>query len=487
LPRARSAALVLAILTVAAGWTWNTKVAGGADSYGYVSQAVLWRHGALTIDQPFVADVPWPLAADTFSPLGYRPSADHLVPIYSPRMPMLMAAAVVVGGSSAMFWVVPLAGGVLVLATFAIGRAIAGAIVGLIAAAIVATSPTFLYMVVQPMSDVPAAAAWAAALACVLTGSPLLAAVGGLATSLAILIRPNLAPIAIVLAVAAFVRSRRALIPFVLCAVAGPAIVGVLNARLHGSPFASGYDLTDAFSLAYVLPNLARYGRWLLAEPALVVGLCALAFNLRRLWALAAIAAIVLVSYLVYVPFDAWWFLRYLLPAWPMLAIGAALVIARAGRAALALVAVVMVAGVWQAGRLGAFDLARAEAKYVDVAQTVRTMTSPRDVIISRQHSGSLRYYGDRLTLRWDFMDPLWLDRAVEWLSARGQHVFLVLDADEVIAVRERFGASGRVGRLDWPPAISYANGVTVIYEGVTRDPQTRTLAIPARRSTRDK
>jgi hypothetical protein len=36
LPRARSAALVLAILTVAAGWTWNTKVAGGADSYGYV-------------------------------------------------------------------------------------------------------------------------------------------------------------------------------------------------------------------------------------------------------------------------------------------------------------------------------------------------------------------------------------------------------------------------------------------------------------------
>jgi hypothetical protein len=61
------------------------------------------------------------------------------------------------------------------------------------------------------------------------------------------------------------------------------------------------------------------------------------------------------------------------------------------------------------------------------------------------------------------------------------------LSVDRVIAVRERFGASGRAGRLDWPPAISYANGVTVIYEGVTRDPQTRTLTIPARRSTRDK
>jgi hypothetical protein len=439
LPLARKAALVLAILTVAAGWTWNTKVAGGADSYGYVSQANLWRHGALTIDQPFAADVPWPLAADTFSPLGYRPSADRLrlVPIYSPGLPMLMAAAQVVGGPGAVFWIVPLAGGLLVLATFHLGRFIAGDVVGLVAAAIVATSPTFFYMVVQPMSDVPAATAWATALACVLTGSPLLAAVGGFATSVAILIRPNLAPIAVVLAVVAFVRSRRALVLFVLCGIVGPVIVAVLDARLHGSPFASGYDLTDAFSLAYVVPNVLHYGRWLLVvEPVLLVGLLALTFSPRRLWALFI------------------------------------------------LVLVLMFAGVWQAERRGAFDLARAESKYVDVAQAVRTMTNPRDVVISMQHSGSLRYYGDRLTLRWDFMDPLWLDRAVDWLSARGQHAYLALDADEVTAVRERFGASSRVGRLDWP-AVSYANGVTVIYDALTRDPQTRTLTIPARQSSR--
>jgi hypothetical protein len=34
-------------------------------------------------------------------------------------------------------------------------------------------------------------------------------------------------------------------------------------------------------------------------------------------------------------------------------------------------------------------------------------------VILSVQHSGSLRIYADRLTLRFDALDPLWLDRTV--------------------------------------------------------------------------
>jgi hypothetical protein len=483
--RARNAALALAILVGAAGWFFNSKAAGGADSYGYVSQADLVRHGTLTIDQSFTRDVPWPLAADTFSPLGYRPSADgaRLVPIYSPGLPMLMADAQIVGGRSAAFWIVPLAGAVLVLATFALAES---PVVGLTAAAIVATSPTFLYMLFQPMSDVPAAAAWAVALACVLAGTSIAPVGAGVATSVAILIRPNLAPLAIVIAAAALLRSRRALLPLVVFGAIGPAIIAVIDARYHGSVLSSGYDLTDAFSLGYVVTNVERYGWWLLtAEPVLVVGFVALAANLRRLWPLAAVVAVVAASYLVYVPFDVWWFLRYWLPAWSMLAVGAAIVLTRAGRALVPIVLVVAVLGVWQAEQRGAFDIARAEAKYPDVGQIVRTTTAPRDVMISVQHSGSLRYYADRLTLRWDFMDPLWLDRAVEWLSARGQHAYLVLDRDEVLSVRARFAAASVVGRLDWPPIVSYEDGVTVVYDAVARDPHTRTLTVRSRRSSR--
>ena len=44
----------------------------------------------------------------------------------------------------------------------------------------------------------------------------------------------------------------------------------------------------------------------------------------------------------------------------------------------------------------------------------------PDAVILAMQHSGSLRYYTGRLILRWDALDPAWLDRAVAFLRDRG-------------------------------------------------------------------
>ena len=482
MPRARNAAVVLALLVAAVGWTRNTRVAGGADSYGYVSQATLWREGRLTVDQSFVRDVPWPLAAETFAPLGYRPSADglHLVPIYSPGLPMLMAAAQVIAGPNAAFVVVPLAGAVLVFATFATGRRLGGDFVGLSAASIVATSPTLLYMIVQPMSDVPAAAAWATSIACLLARTAASGVAAGVATSAAILIRPNLAPIAIVLAVWAIARRGRGAWPFVVCACVGPAIVAVINARLHGSPFASGYDLTEGFSLAYVGANVRRYGAWLLAvEPAIAIGLAGIVIHARARTLFVAIVAVVFASYFLYVPWDAWWYLRFLLPAWPILAVGAALLVQRTGRAAIPIVVAIAVLGVWQAARRDAFALARAEQKYVDVAKAVSSATSPHDVILAKQHSGSLRYYANRLTLRWDVMDPRWLDRAVDWCTARHEHVFIVLDADEIAAFRERLAAASAIGRLDWPPIIRV--GGVQIFDAIARDPRTQTTNVRER------
>ena len=487
-------AAVLALAVVVTGVTWNTRVAAGADAYGYVSQADLWLRGDLHIDQSFVAAVPWPLARWTFTPLGYRPEPVGLriVPVYAPGLPMLMAAAKALIGQCGLFLIVPLSGGVLVFATYLIGARIGRPLVGVAASALVATSPAMLFMMMAPMSDVPAAAAWAVAVASVLLDTMAGAALAGVASALAILIRPNLAPLAALLAAWLVWRHGvrpRALV-FTLCASIGAASVAVVNARLYGSPLASGYvDFSTAFSFSYVLTNLNHYLTWLASAETVfaLAGLACLAVPAPLVWRtrqsrdarilLALFAAVVWVSYLLYVPYDAWWYLRFLLPSWPMMAIGTASLLASAwhrrpglGRpvAALALVAI-CAAHLVQANRRDTFNVARGEAKYVEVARVVESLTSPDAVVISAVHSGSLRYYAGRLTLRWDYVDPSWLDRVVEWLAAHGHHPYLLLEEAEIGELRTKHGRVSAVGRLDWQPLVSFRGGAVRFYDAAER------------------
>jgi hypothetical protein len=522
---------VLALSVVGAGLFWNTRTAAGADAYGYVSQADLWLRGHLFIDQSFGAKAPWPLARWTFTPLGYRPEPDghHIVPSYAPGLPMLMAAAQAIAGICAMFWIVPLAGGVLVFATYGIGRRIGRPWIGVAAAWLVATSPTMLFMLMAPMSDVPAAAAWAVAVMLAIAETPVAAAASGLAAAIAILIRPNLVPLAAIIGLwmvwrdSHDLRSLRSLRPlrsavFAVTASSGAIAVAVINAWLYGSPLASGYgDLSDAYSWSYVAPNLKRYGEWLVSAetPVMLAGLACLFVPVsalwptresqRMLWLLAGVAAAVWASYLLYVPWDAWWYLRFLLPAWPMMAIGAASLVGvsevsdtsdtsdtsrllRKG-VRMAVIAAVVAVGVFnvkRAGRLGVFDEASAEAKYVETARAVDSITPPDAVIVSGQFSGSLRYYAGRLTLRWDWLDPAWLDRAVEWLTARGHHVYILLEAPEVDPFRARFGQTSALGRLDWVPLVTFRGRSIQLHDAERRDRFERPIEQPPMRAVRE-
>ncbi len=509
-------AAVLAAIVVVVGLVWNTRVAAGADAYGYVSQADLWLGGGLHIDQSFGASVPWPFARWTFTPLGYRPEPDgfRIVPQYAPGYPLLMAAFKIIFGQCAMFWVVPICGGVLVFATYAIGRSIGRPVVGLAAAWMVATSPTVLFMLMAPMSDVPAAAAWAVAIVCALRRTPTAALASGSATAVAILIRPNLAPLAGVIFLwlaCADLRvwrgsTERSLISvwYLLPAAAGAIGIGIVNARLYGSPFASGYDLTDAFGLSYVLPNLRRYGWWLVSveTPFALAGLGTLVIPSARLWPtrssrqalflFCGVAAVIWLSYLLYKPWDVWWYLRFLLPAWPLMTIGAVSLIAAwhrstagAARAAALLVVVAIgVNGVVQAVRRDAFAVALGESKYIEVARTVESLTDPNAVIISAQHSGSIRYYAGRLTLRWDTGDPAWLDRTINYLAVHGHHPYFVLEPQEIAGLRARSGTTNASARLDWAPMVWFRGGAVAMYDGVHGDhPGTTVFQLPARPS----
>jgi len=482
-------ACALALIVSAAAVARAGRAIGGADEYGYVSQAELWLHGELRIEQPFVRQVPWRFAGWTFAPLGYRPhpsDASVIVPVYSPGLPMLLAVAKLVGGQEAMFWVVPLSAGLLVLATFGIGRRLGDDVLGLIGAWLVATSPVVLFMAVATMTDVPVAAVWASAIYCLL-GSTLRSAIAaGLLSGLAILIRPNLAPLAGVLALHFLLAMRHpstrrtaigGLLAFSAALAPGVLAVAAINAHLYGSPFTSGYGkLSELFAWSRVGTNLKLYLLWFAQAhtPIALCGFVALLVPLRRLWptvrdrslfiVIAAFVVAVWGIYCAWLVFDAWWFARFLLSSWPfiMLGVGAvALAAYRAGdRYVRALVIAAVVAlGMFQfdfALKQGTFEARDGRRRFVAASRLVARVTPENSAIISLDYSGSIRYYGGRMTMNYAWIQRSSLDAIVDWLEARGVRTYIAAEGDEIDEIRRRFAGNKRLEAIDRPPLAIY-------------------------------
>src|SRR5262249_62314812 len=117
-------------------------------------------------------------------------------------------------------------------------------------------------------------------------------------------------------------------VAFGAVAAIGVAAIAAINTRLYGSAFQSGYDLTDAFAMVNVLPNLRRYGSWLVSAetPFALAGLAWLLWSRR--WFFCTFVAAVWIAYLVYVSWDARWDLRFLLPTSPPMPLDTALCLA---------------------------------------------------------------------------------------------------------------------------------------------------------------
>jgi hypothetical protein len=480
-PGAIAASLSLAIVIV--GLSQNAFVVGGADAFSYVSQADLWRHGLPIVPMPIAAEAPWPDAAATFAPFGYRPAPGGaaIVPVTAPGLSLILAAFGLLG-HRAMFWVVPLAGGLLVWTTFLMGRRLGSSAMGAAAAWLVATSPAVLAMIVSPMSDVPTALFWALATLGVLGDSRRAAVGAGLAASMAILIRPNLAPVAGVLALWLLARrwkGSRDLTSFALFVagvVPGCVAVALINRALYGSPFASGYgSLGGIFSVSNVATNLARYGRWLMmSQPLGVIGLVALALPVRQVWPtrdaqraawlFAGIVAVVGATYLAYRPFEDWWYLRFLLPCWPAMCLGAAAVPARGLVDATRWVRVATALGLIGFGLLGiqyarshgAFPSGEGDGRYESIGKVVKEATPESAVIITSQHAGPTWYYSGRRTLLFDALDPAWLDRAIAWLAEHGHRPFILLEDWERPLFEGRFAGKTRIDLTAMAPVAVY-------------------------------
>jgi len=485
-------ALLAAAATTIVALRYGSRVAGGSDSYGYVSQAQLWREHSFLVRDPIFAASPWPFALETWTPLGYAPGPhrDGIVPAYPPGLPLVMAAAQLVGGYCSAFLVTPIAAGVCVLATYLLGARVLGRRApALSAALLLACTPVFLYQSMAPMSDVPATAAWTVALLFAVVNRPLAA---GLTMSVAAAIRPNLvvmaAPIAIWLAT-----DRRAVAW--LAAGLTPSLIAIpaFNAYVYGSPLVSGYGRpSDLYSIQYVGTNVRQFVSWAAAgqTPLIFAGTLFLAapgafggaaISRPRLLLGGVIAAVV-ASYLFYFPFPAWWFLRFLLPMWPVLLIATAAVLhAIASRWSpgirrllpAAVIAALCLWGIRFAVTRYAFDLWRGDRRFVDIAQYIRDYTEPNSVVLAFQHSGSVRHYAGRLTLRWDILEPRRLDQAIAFLEAQGRHPYLLLDGEEVPQFKARFGSASRLGLLHAQPVAMVERPDVFLYDALDRGPHT--------------
>jgi hypothetical protein len=489
---------VLLVGVVAVSLRYGSFVAGGSDSYCYAHQAERWADvlahpvtARLQTPNPLALAAPWPEASRAFAPAGHVPSAavpGAIVPMCPAGLSLLMAPLRLVSGRTAMFLVLPICGALLVLATWAIGSRISTG-VGLASALLVACSPPFLYQVVQPMSDVPAAAFWTAAVAAAVGSANRHALWSGVATSFAILVRPNLAPMATVIALfflarpGEVLRARlRTTLFYAAASVPGVAAVAAIQGALYGSPLASGYGpLSALFAADHVVPNLRRYVFWLWDTHTPAVALAALAPVMLPgpvTWLLIGLVGVNLLLYLPYVVFDDWSFLRFWLPSVPLVLVlmvavldaGVSRLAARVanGRparvAALSMALITVTLGVLfvrEAAARHTFRLQALETRFERGGRYVADRLPAQALVITSWQSGSVRYYSGRDTLVWDMLDPSRLDEAVAFARRLGREPFFLFERWEEPLFRKHF-ASSPLGALDWPPMADVASQVRI-------------------------
>ncbi len=368
----------------------------------------------------------------------------------------------------AIYVLVPLFGVLAVWLTYRLGTELGDPLAGGAAAMVLSASPTFLGHVVQPMSDVPGMACWLGALLAASRGTIGAAAAAGVLSSVAVMIRPNLAPVAGLILIAALFSGRvfdwRRAVVFVAAIAPGLIALGWIQHVRYGSALSSGYGaIEEFFAAGNIGPNLARYPRWLTETHTPFMWLSALApFWIVRCasrpflaWTTLLLAVAVWCAYLPYVYFqpEEWLYTRFLLPAiaimllfavatsaWAVRRLPAAL---RAPAGAL-LLALLIWTQFQSTQSRSVFELQRLESKYPSAGAFAREHLPATAFMLAAQHSGSLRYYANLPTLRWDLLGGGALDQAIANLRAEGYEPFAVLDGDEDVEFRRKFSAAGQ-------------------------------------------
>lgn len=414
-----------------------SRAAGGSDSSGYLNEARSLARGTVTDPVPLIDRLGLDdRFAPAFIPLGFVPSARprEMTFYYPPGLPLHMAAAATVAGwDRGPFWVAPLCAAAAVWLLFVFGRDVGlSAPQAAAGSAILAVHPAFLFEALQPMSDVPATAWSLAVLLCARRSrmDARWAAGAGAAFGIAFLIRP--ASILLLLPALVFLGTdRRRLAGFVAGGIAPFLVFVGFNLAAFGRPFLTGYargGLLDALAWENFPARVRHYAHWLSAT---LTGLVLLGWLVslpdRRILRRDRAAFLLWFSafflfYCFYGPYETWWYLRFLLPAFPALILAFALALRHAvdaaatrvprriaGATAALAVAVVLALEIRQVRRLRVRAIVADESTYPDVARWAAAEMPPDALVVAMQMSGALRYYTGFAAARWDGIpDALW-------------------------------------------------------------------------------
>lgn len=435
------------LLAIAAIYTQHhARVAGGLDSYGYVSAASLLASGRLTEPQKLTALLPFEDAPAAAAPLGYVPAPEgHYasVPRFPLGLPLVMAVFRGFGPVGPFLVPLLMAFATIVLAGV-MGRDPAVPASALFTAVLVAVDPLMVHYGMQPMSDVPAAF-WLLAALWLRLERPRWAIAAGVCAGMAMLTRPALLPAVFVLGVATFDRRRYSHTAGFTATVGGFIFIQlVLNHVLYGNMFTSGYGPAShlfELSAARLASNVANFGKWLTYSHTVVVWLlwpAALVVLRRRKWAwqVSAVAAAAAAPYLFYLVFDDWESSRFLLPTIVLVLILSARALSVAlshlpHRSHLVLFFLAFACATAShrfLQREGVYRFGSVEEKYALVGEWFKTHTSDRAVVLAGLHSGSIKLYGQRETIRWDQIPSTKLQATLRALQAAGYELYLALD-----------------------------------------------------------
>jgi hypothetical protein len=482
----RIAMLSLIFLSIGYWFKYLLTTVGGADSYGYASAARLLASGRLIETAPIAE---WLSSANRLalaSPLGWAPAAGGggISPTYPLGLPAVMAIFTTIGGSNAVYYVSPVMSLLTLWLVFRLTRRWGDEQKALLATALVAWNPVFLTYAKQPMSDAAATAFLMLAVYFAVDDPDVIStnrlwrsAMAGVAAGAAFLTRPALiVAVAIIplLAVRATSPFKRMVIAGIGIAVAA-AVRLALQAHMFGNPFTTGYGSAEAlFSWAALPENIDIYARqsWRALGALWLVAVGAGAWVMRgpRTTVILAVAAAVALPYLFYLRFDHWETLRFLLPGLVPLTILAAAGVTTLARSIrvpwVTAVVIVVFAGAFavRSERLmrasSVWDIQNLEARYPLVGQWFQVNTPAASVAIAGQHSGSLRWYGDRHTLRWDLLEPEELIPSIRELEAHGATVYAALEGTEQQGFDAKF--SNELARLLVDP-VGHVRNVTVL------------------------
>ena len=400
----KRAILVVFTIVVAAVLIANrSESVFGADSSGYLNLARMLNRGETTMPLPLPGAAP---------PLGFVPVAnDRMASIYPIGLSIHLALFARVGGwEHAPFLVSPLAGVLLVLLTFRLGRRLHSETAGLIAALLMGFCAVFVFQALQPMSDVLAAMWSAAAIVAAIEGRDRARfdVLAGFCFGVAVLVRPT--SILLLLPLALAVRHR---VLFILGGIPTALILAAYNYDAFGSLLASGYatgGVGSAFALEHFPPRALHYARWT-AELFSPIAVLACAWTTaRHRWMLLAWFAAFFVVYSFYWWYDEWWYTRFLLPAYPAVAAAAGVGLARViERWRVAGVLLVVVALTWEGRQLARFNVLWTDEDQqlsrVPVAWAARALP-PQSLVYSMEFSGSILYYSELRPVRWDTAPP---------------------------------------------------------------------------------